>query len=129
MHVQACACPCRVQDAVRVAVPLRETASMTKYEIVGATCEPSGECPDRHQHLRDVYIRRVDTGDVLLAPVDVHHFAALVRMEREGDIFCLVSGDTSDPSTAEPARFMPCSCGRGYIIEPGGSAHEELRPE
>lgn len=100
---------------------------MAKYEIIRCTFEPSEECPRSHQHLRDVYIRRVDAGDVLLAPVDVHHFAALVHMERDGDTFCTPCGDPSDPTGLEPTRFVPCECGRGYVVDPGYSAQEEIR--
>jgi hypothetical protein len=91
---------------------------MARYEIVRCALEPSETCPYSHGHLRDAYIRRVDGGDVLLAPVDVHHFAALLRMERDGDRFCTAHGDASDSSVPEPARFVPCRCGRGYVVEP-----------
>jgi hypothetical protein len=91
---------------------------MARYEIVRCTLEPSEACLHRHRHLRDAYIRRVDAGDVLLAPVDVHHFAALLRMERDGDTFCMAHGDASDSSAPELARFVPCKCGRGYVVEP-----------
>jgi hypothetical protein len=91
---------------------------VAKYEIVDWILEPSGACPQGHRHLRDAFIQRADSHDVLLAPIDVHHFAVLVRMESEANTFCMALPDALDPSVSVPATIVRCGCGRGYVIAP-----------
>jgi hypothetical protein len=87
---------------------------MATYTVLSVDVLPPCERGNRHVAKASLM---VDGG-----AAGTPRIAELLAMAAAGDTF--VVGGGSRPGSEIPAAFVPCACGNGYLLDPGGMVDE-----
>ena len=95
----------------------RETkgwTDMAEYTVLSVDVRPPCERGNRHVAKASLMAEGGAAG--------IPRIAELLAMVAHGDTFVVARG--GPPGTETPAAFVPCTCGDGYLLDPGGMVDE-----
>lgn len=95
----------------------RETkgrADMAEYTVLSVDVVPPCERGNRHVAKASLMAEGGAAG--------VPRIVELLAMAARGNTFAVARGGPRGTET--PAAFVPCACGDGYLLEPGGMVDE-----
>ncbi len=87
---------------------------MAEYTVLSVDVRQPCIAGQRHVAKASLMVERGAAG---VAPI-----VRLLEMAARGDSFMV--GPLDPPGLQEPARFVRCSCGDGYLLEPEGRVEE-----